>query len=711
MAIYPVIMCGGSGVRLWPASRPGRPKQFTPLVGQYSSFQNTVRRVAGIEGAAEAVIVAGVGHGERLRSQLAGIGHSATLLLEPEARDSAAAMAAAAAFIAARDPQGVMVVVAADHHIPDEAAFRAAAATAARAALDGAIVTLGVKPSFPSTAYGYIRPGDAAGEVRPVLAFVEKPDEATAAAHVAAGYLWNSGNFVVRADRLLEELSAHAPAVRASVERAVAELTADGRLGQSFRAAPKISIDYAVMEKTARAAVLPVDFTWSDLGAWDAILAATDRDTQGNAVSGEAVLQDTQNCLIRNDSAAVVVAVGLRDLAVVAEADAILVTSLSASQQIKGAVETLKASGAPAADLPAAEDLAASAGRLNLWLTTAALPLWQVLGIDQDKGGFFEALEQDARPLIAPRRARVQPRQAYAYATAGASGWPGPWQAAAYFAMDLFERWYRRPDGLFRTLVGPDGEVLDDRAMVYDQAFALLAWSALGREEQALALLGSLSARRRRTGGFVEEGRHPFQSNPHMHLLEAAIGWIKAGGGSEWRALGQEVVDLALSRFIDGDSGALREYFDNQWRPDKIATRLEPGHQFEWAWLLWRWAELTGDGGAREAAQGLYATGLRGVDWNRGVVVDSLDGDITATGARLWPQSEWLKASLALGHGDDARQAVRALSGYLETPVRGLWRDKLRPDGGYVDEPAPASSLYHLVVAILELRAVSARPT
>jgi mannose-1-phosphate guanylyltransferase / mannose-6-phosphate isomerase len=281
MAIYPVIMCGGSGVRLWPASRPGRPKQFTPLVGEYSSFQNTVRRVAAIPGAAEPVIVAGVSHAERLRSQLAGVGLSATLLLEPEARDSAAAMAAAAAFVAARDPQGVLVVVAADHHIPDDAAFRAAVIVAARAAMQGAIVTLGVKPTFPSTAYGYIRAGTAGGEVRPVLAFVEKPDEATAAAHVAAGYLWNSGNFIVRADRLLEELAAHAPAVRTSAQRAVAEMVADGRLGESFRAAPKISIDYAVMEKTDRAAVLPVDFAWSDLGAWDAILAASDRDDRG----------------------------------------------------------------------------------------------------------------------------------------------------------------------------------------------------------------------------------------------------------------------------------------------------------------------------------------------------------------------------------------------------------------------------------------------
>jgi mannose-6-phosphate isomerase len=370
-------------------------------------------------------------------------------------------------------------------------------------------------------------------------------------------------------------------------------------------------------------------------------------------------------------------------------------------------VEALKASGAAAADLPAAEDLPASAARLERWLSTSALPVWQVLGIDQDKGGFFEALEQDARPWIGPRRARVQPRQAYAFATAGAAGWAGPWRAGAYFAMDLFERWYRRPDGLFRTLAGPDGEVLDDRAMIYDQAFALLAWSALKREEQALTLLDALSPRRHHMGGFVEEGEQRFQSNPHMHLLEAAIGWIKAGGGGAWRALGEEVVELAVTKFIDGETGALREFFDRRWRPDSTSLRIEPGHQFEWAWLLLRWGELTGDARARAAAEGLYAVGLRGVDWGRGVVVDSLDGPVTAQGARLWPQSEWLKAALALGRADDARQAARALSAYLETPVRGLWRDKRTPDGGFVDEPAPASSLYHLVVAILELKAAA----
>ena len=220
MKLYPVIMCGGSGTRLWPASRPSRPKQFIPLSGNRSPFQETAMRVAPLAEGGRLLVVGGVAHRDAILSQLDAVGIEAQVLLEPEPRDSAPAMAAAALWTARRDPDGVNVFVASDHHIPDEVAFRAAALDAARAArVQGRIVTLGVRPSAASSAYGYIAPQ---GEgLSPVSAFVEKPDRVTAHQYIEAGYLWNSGNFITPAKLLLEELRLSAAAVEAAVEAAL----------------------------------------------------------------------------------------------------------------------------------------------------------------------------------------------------------------------------------------------------------------------------------------------------------------------------------------------------------------------------------------------------------------------------------------------------------------------------------------------------------
>ena len=288
MAVYPVIMCGGAGVRLWPASRPDRPKPFTPLVGELSSFQETVLRVSPL---GRCVVVGGAGHARLIVEQLAQIGVEAEILLEPAGRESAAAMAAAALHVRGSDREGLLVVVAADHHVPDGEAFRTAVRAAIEPAKLGRIVTLGVTPTSPSTAYGYIRPTSGQG-VRLIEACVEKPDAVRATEYVAHGYLWNSGNFVVPADLLIRELTSHAPdvlaAARAGLEQA-SDVSGVVTLGNGFLASPKISIDYAVMEKTGRALVLPVDFAWSDLGAWDAVLDALPQDAMGNVVQGPAV--------------------------------------------------------------------------------------------------------------------------------------------------------------------------------------------------------------------------------------------------------------------------------------------------------------------------------------------------------------------------------------------------------------------------------------
>lgn len=347
MSLYPVVLCGGSGTRLWPASRPERPKQFLPLISDRSSFQETLLRVAAIEGAQAPVIVTGPAMVEDVLEQAAAIGVEVTVLVEPQARDSGPAVAAAAAFVQARDPDGVVLMLASDHYIAEPELFAEAALAAVAAADRGLIVTFGVTPTNPATGYGYIRPGEKLeGGVSRVDAFVEKPDPATARRYLAQGYLWNSGNFAFRADVLLGEMDAFEPELAEGARAAVAEAEHDGpllRLGaEAFGRATRKSLDYAVMERTQRAAVAPARFTWSDLGAWDAIWEASHRDEAGNSVTGEAVLIDTTDTLVRTDGPVVGV-VGLSDVAVIVEGGAVLVCRREDAQKVKTLVETLKA--------------------------------------------------------------------------------------------------------------------------------------------------------------------------------------------------------------------------------------------------------------------------------------------------------------------------------------------------------------------------------
>ena len=335
-------MSGGSGQRLWPASRPNFPKPFIPLVGTRSTFDEALERSHGLAGAAPVMVVAGRAHAPAIRRALQRSGGEGLLVLEPEARDSAPAMAAAAHLIAARDPEGIILFLAADHHIPDRHAFAVAVGLAERHARDGWIVTLGVQPDAPSTAYGYIRPGEPQGGIHHVAAFVEKPDLAQAEQFLRDGYLWNSGMFITRADVFIAELEQFAPEVSAAARIAVEQASHEPRqvaLGPAFRTAPKISIDYAVMEKTDRALVAPAHFAWSDLGAWNAVLAASERDESGNSAAGEVVLHDVVGCLVRAGQGMTVVVVGGRNLAVIADREAVMVCDLDSSEGLKAAVE------------------------------------------------------------------------------------------------------------------------------------------------------------------------------------------------------------------------------------------------------------------------------------------------------------------------------------------------------------------------------------
>jgi mannose-1-phosphate guanylyltransferase / mannose-6-phosphate isomerase len=343
--ILPVILCGGVGARLWPASTPVRPKPFLTLAGGRSLLQQTALRVSQLPGGRPPILVVGTAHAAEARAQLAAIDLDCFLLVEPVGRNSGPALAVAAAWIARRRPAQIVVTVASDHDIEDDEAFRASVATAAIAAQNGEIVTFGVKPVAASTAYGYIEPADliaGCGPVRRVRRFVEKPDAETAEAFVQGGLLWNSGNFVFRSDAVLAEIGRHAPRLLDIADAAIdggsledCQLT----LGPAFAEAPNVSIDVAIMEKTARAAVVEIGHAWSDLGSWEAVWRASPRDGHGNVVNAGAVIVDSRDCLIRSGPGVRIVAIGLRNIAVVVENGQVLVCDIGASELVKSAVE------------------------------------------------------------------------------------------------------------------------------------------------------------------------------------------------------------------------------------------------------------------------------------------------------------------------------------------------------------------------------------
>ncbi|MBB4197047.1 mannose-1-phosphate guanylyltransferase/mannose-6-phosphate isomerase [Rhodoblastus sphagnicola] len=345
--IIPVIMCGGAGTRVWPASRESMPKQFIALLGDRSTFQNTLLRL-NAEAFDAPVIVTNHDYRFLVQEQMEEIGAKGQIVLEPERRDSAAAVAIACEIAAARAPDALVAVFAADHVVQKVEAFRALCIKAGEAAALGHIVTLGITPTGPATGYGYIRPGAIAvaeSGVAKVEAFVEKPDAETAERYIAQGYLWNSGNFFFRADVMRGELAAFEPEIAAAAAEAFASARTDlGFLAldkAAFGKAPKTSIDYAVMERTSHAAVIPADIGWSDVGNWQAVWELSDKDDHGNAIRGHGVVVDGENCYVRADDTLTAV-LGVKDVIVVTTDDAVLVVGAQYGDRVKNLVDELK---------------------------------------------------------------------------------------------------------------------------------------------------------------------------------------------------------------------------------------------------------------------------------------------------------------------------------------------------------------------------------
>jgi len=352
--VYPVILSGGAGTRLWPMSRALYPKQFLALAGEETMVQATARRVIG-PAFASPLVICNEEHRFLVAEQLRAVGVVPNgILLEPEGRNTAPAATVAALAVARVDPDGVVLLMPSDHVIGDVPAFHAAIATAARAAGQGLLVTFGITPEHPETGYGYIRAGaplDGIPGARHVDRFVEKPDQSTAESYLAeGGYLWNGGIFAFTASAFLEEMTRLHPetvtAAAAALEQAAGDLDFTRLAAESFARTVALSIDHAVMEHTTRAAVVPVSMAWNDVGAWGALWDIGDRDSAGNVLLGDVMADDTQDCYVRSEGPLVTV-VGLRDAVVVATDDAVLVAPRDQAAKVKEIVGRLNTAARP----------------------------------------------------------------------------------------------------------------------------------------------------------------------------------------------------------------------------------------------------------------------------------------------------------------------------------------------------------------------------
>ena len=384
-------------------------------------------------------------------------------------------------------------------------------------------------------------------------------------------------------------------------------------------------------------------------------------------------------------------------------------------------IRSVMSNSLPAGTVPGVPvALRALHARLLSWLNDTAVPLWTNAGVDPLNGGFEESLDLTGKPLRRARRARVQARQVFSLAVAAGLGWRGDAAPIVRRAIDWLLAHYRRPDGLFRALVSPAGEALDQAAMLYDQAFVLLGLASAAAlldapaefEAEARALRSALTRELAVAGsGFLSSAGAPAlrESNPHMHLLEACLAWTAVGADPEWREWADVIIAIALERMRLPGSGAIGEEFDARWHAPTGAAgqRIEPGHQFEWAWLLLQGGQPPDSARYRTAMRLLALGETYGVA--AGFAFNTLSEELVPVdrNARLWPQTERLKANALAAaltgerpYWDQAAAAAEALLTYLATEPPGLWHDLRLADGGFADSWVPASSLYHIACSI-----------
>lgn len=732
--IVSFVMSGGVGSRLWPLSREDNPKQFHDLAGNGSMLVKTLRRLtARPQGETPVFLIAAERHADRIRTDLAGMDLAGGgALFEPVGRNTAAAVALATLRTLSKFGDGLVLVVPSDHEISTVQQFWQSVEDGSAAASEGRLVVFGIKPNQPETGYGYIEAGAERGGIFDVSRFVEKPNLATAQGYVAAGnFYWNTGIFLFRAGAMRDAFKIHQPAIWEATEAAYQAATSDlSGLYMPldlYSAIPSISIDYAVMERAEHIAMVPAGFRWNDLGSWQSLLDIGAADRNGNVILGDVVAIDCENSYIRSEGR-LVSAIGLKDVAIVSTPDATFVAPVSHSQNVKKIVEQLEKNGRLETRFTPAQDRVVEEGawrhRVRHWLFEETLPLWSTVGVDDHHGGFHEALGFDAGPLMKPKRMRTMARQVYAFAVAKARGWDGPADSLIAHGIAFMAGNGRTKRGGWVRTLNIDGSVADATEDAYDHACVLLALAhahmsgnpdALELGQQTFSFLDAHLEDSRLTG-FLEtsDGETERRSNPHMHLLEAFMAWYDATGDRTYLRRAARIVDLFRSHFFDVESWTLGEYFDAAWKPaaGERGTWTEPGHHFEWASLLVDFAGRSGQDDLNGFARKLYASAIaNGLNRATGLAYGAvsreglpLDGQ-----SRSWPQTEAVKAAIALDHtgGPDMKPEIEERVGrlfrwHIDPAPTGLWIDRIDERGRSRATEVPASIFYHLVCALTQ---------
>ncbi|MEQ9316487.1 MAG: sugar phosphate nucleotidyltransferase, partial [Henriciella sp.] len=599
--ITPVILCGGSGTRLWPLSNCQTPKQFLRLLSPKSMIEMTVDRVSVEQGGLSFSAPLAIGskrHAKALFKTLPG----ATLVLEPFGRNSAPAIAAACL---ACDPDEMLLVLPADHDIANLTAFHAAISAGLPAAEAGAIVTFGIKPTHAATGYGYIKAAVADADALPVEAFVEKPNQQTADDYVASGqYFWNAGIFMFRAQVMIDALNAHEPTILPVVKKSfqhACNAVIDLR-PEVFCDAKDISIDYAVLERSTKTMVVPVDMGWSDVGGYRAIYDLLAEDNNSNVLQGPARAIGSERVFVRSEGPRIIVS-DIKDVAVIATDDAVSIVSLSGD----AAVKQQRAEFLRDRDVFGVSD--ETRDNATSFLETA-FDVWSRKAWDDRQGGFVEQLSLKGKPdTEANRRLRVQARQIFSFSKAAKRGW-----LDKETARSLVERGLeylidkgRHPEWGWVHHLSPTGEIANPTRDLYDHAFVILAgaaaWDAFQLADAKAMAFDTLSFLNeqmldQKNGGWHDALPSPDykRANPHMHLLEASMDLFEATGEVEAIKLSNSIVKLFERALYRPEYDELVEFFDADWtaRGAPGEAEIEPGHHYEWSTLLTLHQRLTG---------------------------------------------------------------------------------------------------------------------
>lgn len=714
--VHPVILCGGSGTRLWPLSTPELPKQFLALTTDKSLIEDTADRfadssVAGVS-FGRPLVVGSQKHARLLDRVLP----DARKILEPFGRNSAPAVAAACL---AYSPDDLILILPADHSIQDVPAFHRAIAAAAEAAKSGAIVTFGIAPTHPATGYGYIKARETGGLNIPVQVeeFVEKPDLAVAKSYLDAGtYYWNAGIFMFKARVMLEALQTHAPEVLSGTRAALSDLAAETIhiAPEAFADTPSISIDYAVMERAKNVQTVPVNMAWDDVGGYPALHEMLVQSPTDNHTHGPVLVENATGLYVRSEGPIIAVS-GLSDLVIVATDNEVMITPMADAQAVKslGAQVQKKRH-----TLGLSTELIE---QTRDWMWTA-FEVWSEKAWDAEQGGFVEQLSLTGEPdLNTDRRVRVQPRQVFSFAKAIEMGWSGGDKARTLVdkGVAYIDTRLRHPDGGWVHKVKRDGTPIDARRDLYDHAFLILAGAtayrvtgnttALQIADDAIAFIDS-ELKDDVNGGWFESCQRelPRRANPHMHLLEAMMAYYQATGCEKALARAAECVRLFETRFFNPANDVMAEFFTQDWRLDTPEDDViwEPGHHYEWATLLYEYEQLTGhDTGSwrRRLIARADNTG-KNVNTNLSINAVRADGKTIDEHSRLWHQLERFRARYVAVPPTDRRQLEKELSQIMEIFLskgpRGGWIDECNDAGTAVSKFVPASMLYHVQTAL-----------